>query len=84
MTKKNITTLVVIVIVIVLIFMVFAKVKYQKNNKQLPLTPSEIEINKAATENTTQDIKTSIDSININDTGLDEDLKSVDSELEKL
>lgn len=83
MNKKNITTLVVVVIVLVLIVMVFIKVKDQKN-KQIPLTPAEMEINKAVTSNTTQEIKTSIDNINVDDLGLDEDLKNIDSELEKL
>jgi preprotein translocase subunit YajC len=85
MDKKNIITFLVIIIVIVLAFMVFMKVKDQKENeKQVPLTPSEMEINKAVTTDTTQDINANINSINVDDIGLEEDLNSIDTELEKL
>jgi len=86
MDKKNTKIIfLVIIIVITLAFIVFTKVKDTKNKEvPLPVNQSETEINKAITNNTTQDINESINSINVDDIGLEEDLNNIDIELEKL
>jgi len=81
-TKKSSGLVVVVIVIIVLAL--GALVYVRKINNTTPLqTQSEVELNQAVTSDTTASIKSSLDSINVNDTS-DADLQSVDQELNKL
>jgi preprotein translocase subunit SecF len=81
--KKNNKLMTVIVIVIVLAILAIVALKTNEKKEIVPLTQSEIDLNKAATLDTTESIKTNIDNINVTDT-TDADLQSVDQNLKNL
>ncbi len=81
--KKNNKLMTMIVIIIVLAVLAIVALKTNEKKEIVPLTQSEIDLNKAATIDTTAAINTSIDSIDTTDT-TDANLQSVDQELQNL
>lgn len=81
MDKKN-TQVIVIVVIVIIALIVLILVK-NPNKEEKVLTPDQIELNEAVNNDTTTEIKTNLDSIDVTDNS-DEDLKAIDEELNNL
>ncbi|MFA6514841.1 MAG: hypothetical protein WCT42_01080 [Candidatus Paceibacterota bacterium] len=84
MNSKNNTIIAVVVIIILAIVAIVALKSRNQKNEVVPLTQSEIELNKAVESDTTVSINENLNSIEVNDTTGNDELKTVDKELQNL
>jgi len=83
MDKKNNT---IIIIIAIVLLVVLALISINNRNKKIqpePLSQSEIQISQAIDEDSIVEINKSLDNIDLTNTS-EEDLKSIDEELENL
>ncbi|ETB63706.1 TPA: hypothetical protein DIC38_03075 [Candidatus Nomurabacteria bacterium] len=83
MENKKTTPIIIGIIVIVLVLIILIIVKNPNKNKEIIPNETEIELNEAMKNDTTKIINENLNQIDITDT-TDEDLKSIDEELNNL
>ncbi len=83
MNNKNNTVIIIIAIIILAIITLITLRARNEKQVSAPTTPVEIDLKKAIEADSTADINVSLDNIDLTDTS-DDDLKSVDQELENL
>ena len=84
MENKKTTPIIIIIAIIILALIILIIVKNpNKKNYEIAPSPTEIELTESMNQDTTSNIKTSLDKIDMTDT-TEEDLKAIDEELKNL
>lgn len=81
--KKGTQVIIIAIVVIILALIILIIAKNPNKNKDIAPSQTEIELNEAMKNDTTEAITDSLDKIDMTNT-LDEDLKSIDEELKNL
>ena len=82
MNKKN-NTIIIIIAIVILVIISLITIKNRNQKMKEPVNQTEIDLNQAVNMDSSSDIKTSLDEIDITDTS-EADLNIVDQELQNL